>query len=56
MRVSCQPMFADMPRDRAAAVSAPRPANAICPSESCPPQPVSTVTDTAQIAKPAITE
>ena len=32
------------------------PANAIWPSESWPPQPVSTVTDTAQIAKARIIE
>ena len=34
MRVSLQPMFADRPRINAAAVSAPRPAKAIWPSES----------------------
>ncbi len=45
------PMSSDTPRTNAAALSAPIPANAICPSESCPPQPVSTVTDTAHTAK-----
>ena len=38
----------------AAAVSAPRPANAIWPSESWPPQPVSTTTEIAQSAKAMI--
>ena len=38
------------PRTNAAALSAPMPANAIWPSDSCPPQPVSTVTDTAHTA------
>ena len=37
-------------RTSAAAVSAPSPANAICPSESCPAQPVSSITDSTQIA------
>ena len=39
------------PRVRAAASSAPMPANAICPRDSWPAQPVSTVSDNAQIAK-----
>ena len=42
------------PRVSAAAVRAPMPAKAICPSESCPAQPVSTVSDSAQTAKAAI--
>ena len=44
---------ADVERDAAderAALSAPSPANAAWPSDSCPAQPVSTVTDTAMIA------
>ena len=36
---------------RRAANSAARPAKAICPSESWPSQPVSTVSDEAQMAK-----
>ena len=54
MRVLCQPMSTESPRDTAAAVSAPSPANAICPSDSCPAHPVSTTTDTAQIANARI--
>ena len=45
------------PRRRAtsaAAVSAPSPANAIWPSESCPAHPVSTTTDTAHSANATI--
>ena len=49
-------MFMVTPRSNAAALRPPIPANAIWPSESCPPQPVSTVTDTAQIAKARMTE
>ena len=40
-----------MPRVEAAASRAPMPANAIWPSESWPAQPVSTVSDSPQIAK-----
>ena len=53
-RVPFQPMLNSSPRMSAAAVSAPSPANAICPSESCPPQPVSTTTEIAQSAKAMI--
>ena len=53
-RVAASRCRADSPRTSAAAVSAPRPANAIWPSESCPAQPVSTTTDTAQIANARI--
>ncbi len=54
MRVECQPMLNWSPRISAAAVSAPMPANAICPSDSCPAQPVSTTTETAHSAKAMI--
>ena len=50
IRVDRQPMSNETPRTNAAALSAPMPANAICPSDSWPPQPVSTVTDTAHNA------
>ncbi len=53
-RVSCHPMLNERPRIIAAAVSAPRPANAICPSDSWPPQPVSTTTEIAQSANAMI--
>ncbi len=38
---------------RRAAKSAASPAKAICPSESCPSQPVRIVSDDAQMAKPS---
>ena len=47
-------MLSVTPRTNAAALSAPMPANAIWPSESCPAQPVSTVTETAAIANARI--
>ena len=39
---------------RAAATSAPKPANAICPSDSWPAQPVRTVSESPQSAKQQI--
>ena len=53
-RFERQPMSRVMPRAIVAALNAPMPANAIWPSESWPAQPVSTVTETAQIANPRI--
>ena len=49
-RCDRQPMLTVTPRTSAAALSAPIPAKAIWPSDSWPAQPVSTVTETAQIA------
>ena len=54
-RCDRQPMFSVAPRANVAALNAPIPASAICPSDSCPPQPVSTVTETAHSAKARIT-
>ena len=52
--MSPQPMSTLMPRVNAAVSSAPMPAKAIWPRESWPAQPVSTVSERAQIAKPRI--
>ena len=49
-----QPMSNSRPRVKAAASSAPMPANAIWPSDSWPAQPVRTVSDSAQMAKARI--
>ncbi len=52
--VSCQPRSMLTPRMKAAVRSAPTPANAICPRDNWPAQPVSTVSDRAQMANARI--